>query len=72
MNWDRIEGNLKQVRGHAQQQWGKLTHDPLCVLAGQRDSLRGRIQERLGISRDAARQQLTDLHKRIKAFNRAS
>jgi uncharacterized protein YjbJ (UPF0337 family) len=24
MNWDRIEGNWKQFRGKAQQQWGKL------------------------------------------------
>jgi uncharacterized protein YjbJ (UPF0337 family) len=27
MNWDRIEGNWKQVTGKAKVQWGKLTDD---------------------------------------------
>mgnify|MGYP003694081823 CR=1 FL=1 len=31
MNWDRIEGNWKQVRGKVQQQWGKLTDDDLTT-----------------------------------------
>ena len=29
MNWDRIEGNWKEFKGKAQQQWGKLTADEL-------------------------------------------
>ena len=32
MNWDRIEGNWKEFKGKAQQQWGKLTNDDLDVL----------------------------------------
>ena len=27
MNWDRAEGNRKQIKGGAQQQWGRLTND---------------------------------------------
>ena len=27
MNWDRIEGQWKQLKGKAQQRWGKLTDD---------------------------------------------
>jgi hypothetical protein len=27
MNWDRIEGNWKEFKGKARQQWGKLTDD---------------------------------------------
>ena len=72
MNWDRIAGTCKQVAGHARQQWGKLSGDALQVLAGQRDSLRGRIQARHGLSRDALKQQSSALKKRIKAFNRAT
>ena len=34
MNWDRIEGNWKQVTGKAKVQWGKLTDDDLDVIAG--------------------------------------
>ena len=29
MNWDRIEGNWKQMSGKVRQQWGKLTDDDL-------------------------------------------
>ena len=58
MNWDRIEGNWKQVTGRAKVQWGKLTDDDLDVVAGRRDVLAGKIQESYGIARDAAEQQL--------------
>jgi len=58
MNWDRIEGNWKQFRGRAQQQWGKLTNDDLDVVAGRRQELVGKIQERYGLAKDAAEQQV--------------
>ena len=38
MNWDRIEGNWKQLRGKVQQQWGKLTDDDLTTIQGRRAS----------------------------------
>jgi uncharacterized protein YjbJ (UPF0337 family) len=58
MNWDRIEGNWKQFTGKAKVQWGKLTDDQLDVIAGKRDQLIGRIQERYGISVDEAEKQV--------------
>lgn len=58
MNWDRIEGNWKQFRGRAQQQWGKLTNDDLDVVEGHRQELVGKIQERYGIAKDAAERQV--------------
>jgi uncharacterized protein YjbJ (UPF0337 family) len=58
MNWDRIEGNWKQVTGKAKEQWGKLTDDDLDVVAGRRDQLAGKIQERYGIAKDEAEKQL--------------
>lgn len=64
MNWDRIEGNWKQVAGHAKQQWGKLTDDDLIAVAGQRERLSGKIQERYGVLKDVADQQLTDWQQR--------
>ncbi len=69
MNWDRIEGNWKQVNGTLREQWGKLTHDHLNVLAGKRDRLAGKIQGRYGISKDEARQQLIDWQRRMKAMD---
>ena len=60
MNWDRIEGNWKQVSGKAKLQWGKLTGDDLDVIAGRREQLVGKIQERYGVARDEAEKQLTE------------
>lgn len=54
MNWDRVEGNWKQVKGRAQAQWGKLTDDDLDVIEGRREQLVGKLQERYGIARDDA------------------
>lgn len=58
MNWDRIQGNWKQVSGQAKAQWGKLTDDDLEVVAGRRDELAGKIQERYGVAREDAHNQL--------------
>jgi uncharacterized protein YjbJ (UPF0337 family) len=54
MNWDQVEGKWKQLRGSAKQQWGKLTDDDLEQIAGMRDKLVGRLQERYGIAREDA------------------
>ena len=54
MNWDQVEGNWKQVRGQAQQKWGKLSDDDLDVIAGKRDELVGRLQERYGYKKEEA------------------
>jgi len=59
MNWDRIEGNWKQVTGRAKEQWGKLTDDDFDVVAGRRDQLAGKIQARYGVAKDEAEKQIT-------------
>lgn len=58
MNWDRIEGSWKQIRGVVKQQWGILTDDQLEVAAGKCVLLSGRIQESNGIFREATEKQL--------------
>lgn len=60
MNWDRIEGNWKQVVGKAKTKWGKLTDDELGVIAGKRDQLAGKIQERYGVAKEDADKQITE------------
>jgi uncharacterized protein YjbJ (UPF0337 family) len=60
MNWDTIQGNWKQLTGQAKQQWGKLTDDDLQVVAGHRDELSGKIQERYGVAKDEADKQIKD------------
>ena len=51
MDWNRVEGNWKQMKGKVKEQWGKLTDDDLDVINGRRDQLEGKIQERYGMPR---------------------
>lgn len=60
MNWDRIEGNWKEFKGSARQQWGKLTDDQLNVIAGKRDRLAGKIRECYVIGMDETEKQISD------------
>ncbi|RYH31010.1 MAG: CsbD family protein [Alcaligenaceae bacterium] len=64
MNKDTIEGNWKQFKGKVQEQWGKLTDDDFDVIAGKRDQLLGRIQERHGVTRDEAEMQVSEWETR--------
>ena len=66
MNWDQIEGNWKQLKGSAREKWGKLTDDDLDVIAGKRDKLVGKIQEKYGIAREAAEKQIEEYRSRLK------
>ena len=60
MNWDRIEGSWKQLKGNVRQQWAKLTDDHVDQIAGKRDQLVGKIQEHYGIAQDEAERQVSD------------
>ncbi len=63
MNWDRAEGNWKQLKGKVKQQWGKLTDDDLDVIGGKRDQLIGRLQERYGYKRDELEKDVDDFQR---------
>jgi uncharacterized protein YjbJ (UPF0337 family) len=60
MNWDRMEGQWKEFRGKVKERWGRLTDDDLDVIAGKRDQLLGRIQQRYGQTREDAERELRD------------
>ena len=64
MNEDTIAGNWKQFKGKVKEQGGKLTDDDLDVIAGKRDQMVGRMQERYGIAKDEAEKQLSDWETR--------
>lgn len=57
MNSDIFEGKWKQFVGAAKQRWAKLTDDDWTYVAGKRDQLIGRIQERYGITREEAQRE---------------
>jgi uncharacterized protein YjbJ (UPF0337 family) len=57
MNWNTIEANWKQVSVRARERFGRLTESDWQMVAGRRDQLVGRIQERYGIAQDEAARQ---------------
>lgn len=69
MNWDQIQGKWKQMQGQVKTRWGKLTDDDLNVIAGQRDQLVGRIQERYGIEKDQAQREVDDWNNQLAKEN---
>jgi len=66
MNWDQIAGNWKQFKGHVKEQWGKLTDDDLEVIAGRRDQLAGKLQERYGYEKEHAEKVLDEFSRTLK------
>jgi uncharacterized protein YjbJ (UPF0337 family) len=65
MNWDQIEGKWSQIRGEIRQKWGKLTDNDLEIVADSKDKFVGRIQDRYGIAKEEAQQQLDEWLKTI-------
>jgi len=60
MDWNRVEGNWKQMKGKVREQWGRLTDDDLDQINGRREQLEGKLQERYGLAKDRARRDIDD------------
>jgi uncharacterized protein YjbJ (UPF0337 family) len=65
MNEDRIQGKWKQLSGTLKEKWGKLTDDDLKVVEGNSQYLAGKIQERYGIAKDEAEQQVREYERTL-------
>lgn len=63
MNRDIVEGKWTQLKGSVKEQWGKLTDDELTEVAGKRDRLSGKLQERYGWTREEAERQIDDFFR---------
>lgn len=60
MNWDQIQGNWKQTKGKLREKWGKLTDDDLQQSTGTRERLLGALQERYGMAKEKAAEELDE------------
>jgi uncharacterized protein YjbJ (UPF0337 family) len=58
MNQDVIEGKWKQIRGEVKKWWGQLTDDDLDTVAGNKDKLIGKLQERYGYAKEKAQEEV--------------
>ena len=63
IDWDRLEGDWKQLKGRAKERWGKLTDDDLTAISGRRAQLEGKIQERYGYAKGQARKEIEDWYR---------
>ena len=71
MNWDQIAGKWKELKGRVRTKWVDLTDDDLDTIAGNRDILCGRIQERYGITRQLAEKEVSEFESELNR-NRAT
>lgn len=60
MNWERIEGQWKQLKGELKSKWAKLTDDDLQNVSGKKDRLVGTLQERYGVMKEEAERQVDE------------
>lgn len=66
LNKDIIAGKWKQLKGGVKTRWAALSDDDLLDIDGHRDRLIGTIQERYGIARENAEQQVREFERQIK------
>jgi len=65
MNWDRVQGEWKQLSSQVKSRWAKLTDDDMKTVSAKKDALVGKLQERYGILRDEAEKQIDGLIARL-------
>jgi uncharacterized protein YjbJ (UPF0337 family) len=54
----RFKGSWNEVKGKLKQKYADLTDDDLTYVEGKDDELLGRLQKRLGRSRDEIRREI--------------
>jgi uncharacterized protein YjbJ (UPF0337 family) len=66
MHWNEISGQRTQFKGRLKEQWGELTDDELEAIAGNRERLVGKLQEKHGLTKDEAERQLEEWQRYVK------
>ena len=61
MNKLRFKGSWNETKGKVKQQYGNLTDDDLVFAEGKNDELLGRLQKKLGKTKDEVRQMVEKL-----------
>ncbi|MGP6087395.1 CsbD family protein [Antarctobacter jejuensis] len=65
MDRDIIEGKWTQIKGRLREAYGALTDDELEEARGDREQLEGKIQERLGQTKDEARKTVDEILEKV-------
>ncbi|MBL7841763.1 MAG: CsbD family protein [Cyclobacteriaceae bacterium] len=56
-----LKGTWNEAKGKLKQKYGELTDDDLMFAEGKEDELLGRLQKRLGRTKDDIRKELAEL-----------
>ena len=65
MNNDVFAGKWKQLKGQVKVRWGKLTDDDLDVAEGHSEYLAGKLQERYGLTKEKAEEEIAEFHSKL-------
>jgi uncharacterized protein YjbJ (UPF0337 family) len=57
----QVKGSWNEVKGKLKQKYGQLTDDDLTFAEGKEDELLGRLQKRLGRTKDELRAEIEDM-----------
>jgi uncharacterized protein YjbJ (UPF0337 family) len=57
----QFKGGWNEVKGKLRQKYGQLTDDDLAFAEGKEEELLGRLQQRLGKSKEDLRKEIEDL-----------
>ncbi len=57
----QFKGNWNEVKGKLKQKYGQLTDDDLAFAEGKDDELLGRLQKRLGKSKEELRMEIESM-----------
>lgn len=55
-----LKGNWNELKGKLKQEYGELTEDDLVYVEGKEDELIGRLQKRLGKTREEVASMIKD------------
>jgi uncharacterized protein YjbJ (UPF0337 family) len=61
MNWDKVHGNWLMLKEKIKEKWHQLTDDELHMIAGRRDLLLEKLQEKYGLARQEAERQIQEV-----------
>jgi len=57
----QLKGSWNEVKGKLKQKYGQLTDDDLMFAEGKEDELLGRLQKRLGRTKEELRAEIEDM-----------
>ncbi len=61
MNTTQIKGDWKELKGKLKQKYATLTDDDLLFAEGKEDEMVGRLQEKLGKTKEEVHKLISDL-----------